>query len=164
MSTTALVLSFAAPAPFPGAGARTRRAERRAARHEQRRLVRHALPGVHRVRPVRRARPGRAPHGPLRLTRRGRLLVTCTAVTALTGAVVAVTGAYTGAAAGAEQAPAPVVLTVAPGQTLSSLAAQWAPGEDWRDVAGEIVDLNGLPSMALQAGQRLTMPDRPHRS
>ncbi|MEW1955935.1 LysM peptidoglycan-binding domain-containing protein [Kineococcus sp. NPDC059986] len=148
MSTTALAPSFAAPAPFttpspfsgPRAGRRARRCARPAA--------------VRRVRADRR---------PLRLTRRGRLLVTCTAATALTGAVVAVTGAFTGASAGADRAPAPVVLTVVPGQTLSAIAAQWAPQQDWREVAGEIVQLNDLPSMTVQAGQQLTMPDLPDR-
>jgi phage tail tape-measure protein len=78
----------------------------------------------------------------------------------ITGAVVAVSGALTGASAGVERAPAPAVLTVLPGQTLSQIAGEWAPGADWREVAGDIVQLNALPSMTLQAGQRLTMPDR----
>jgi phage tail tape-measure protein len=104
------------------------------------------------VRPVRAARP-------LRLTRRGRLLVTCTIATALTSAVVGLSGAVAGATVGAGQAPAPVVHTVLPGQTLSVIAAQWAPEEDWREVAAEIVEINGLSSMRLQSGQQLTLPD-----
>lgn len=150
MSTTALAPSFAAPAPFAG-GARPARRPRPVRR------PRCARPVVER--PAERATARR----PLRLTRRGRLLVTCTAATALTSAVVAVTGAFTGASAGVDRAPAPVVVTVAPGQTLSSIATQWAPTEDWREVAGDIVNLNGLPSMTLEAGQRLTMPSRPDR-
>lgn len=137
MSTTALAPSFPAP------------------RSRATRRPRCARPAAQ--------RPVRAARRPLRLTRRGRLLVTCTAATALTSAVVAVTGAFTGASAGVDRAPAPVVVTVVPGQTLSSIAAQWAPAEDWREVAGDIVDLNGLPSMTLEAGQRLTMPSRPDR-
>ncbi|MBB2899801.1 hypothetical protein FHR75_000589 [Kineococcus radiotolerans] len=101
--------------------------------------------------PARRARP-------LRLTRRGRLVVTCTAATLLTGAVVAVTGAFTGAAAGVERPPAPVVVTVLPGQTLSQIAGEWAPTEDWREVAVDIVQRNALADMTVRAGQRLTMP------
>ncbi|GAA0316921.1 LysM peptidoglycan-binding domain-containing protein [Kineococcus aurantiacus] len=100
------------------------------------------------------------PAAPLRLTRRGRFLLTCTAATALTGAVLAVTGALTGASAGAERAPVPAVHTVLPGQTLSGIAAQWAPAQDWREVADEIVELNALPSMTVQAGQRLVLPAR----
>ncbi|WP_432514031.1 LysM peptidoglycan-binding domain-containing protein [Kineococcus sp. SYSU DK001] len=117
-------------------------------------------------RPQRDRRRSRAVHRPhavsagVRLTRRGRLLVTCTAATALTGAVVAVTGALTGAAAGVERAPAPVVVTVQPGQTLSAIASGWAPREDWREVAGRIVQLNEMPSMTVWAGQRLVMPTR----
>nr|WP_281373326.1 LysM peptidoglycan-binding domain-containing protein [Kineococcus aurantiacus] len=47
-----------------------------------------------------------------------------------------------------------------PGQTLSGIAAQWAPAQDWREVADEIVELNALPSMTVQAGQRLVLPAR----
>ena len=134
-----------------------------------------ALPVLERrVRPARRtvatvrprcappAAPPRRPARALRLTRRGRLVVTCTAATLLTGAVVAVTGALSGASAGVERTPAPAVavVTVLPGQTLSQIAGGWSPGADWREVAGEIVQLNALPSMTLQAGQRLTMPER----
>ncbi|WP_380161646.1 hypothetical protein [Kineococcus sp. R86509] len=136
-----------------------------------------ALPVVARpLRPARRsiavvrprcatARPVAPPRRPartLRLTRRGRLVVTCTAATLLTGAVVAVTGALSSASAGVERTSAPpaAVLTVLPGQTLSQIAGQWSPGADWREVAGEIVQLNALPSMTLQTGQQLTMPEQ----
>ena len=128
------------------------------------RLVRAPRPArVARPRPCaapRAARPLRAPARPLRLTRRGRLTVTCTAATLLTGAVVAVTGALSGASAGVERTPPPAVVTVLPGQTLSQLAGDWSPEEDWRAVAEDIVQLNALPSMTVQAGQRLTMPER----
>jgi hypothetical protein len=129
------------------------------------RSVRPARRHVATVRPHCAARPLAPPRRParaLRLTRRGRLVVTCTAATLLTGAVVAVTGALSGASAGVERTSAPpaAVLTVLPGQTLSQIAGQWSPGADWREVAGEIVQLNALPSMTLQAGQQLTMPEQ----
>ena len=129
-----------------------------------------ALPTLDRPVRVRAARPARTRRcaatptaraaRPLRLTRRGRLAVTCTAATLLTGAVVAVTGALPGASAGVDRAPAPTVVTVLPGQTLSQIAGEWAPSRDWREVAGDVVQLNELPSMTLRAGQRLTMPER----
>lgn len=120
------------------------------------------------VRP-RRPRVGAAPpracraSGPLRLTRRGRLVLTCTAATVLTGAVLVVSGAVGGpsASAGSVPGPAPVVVTVLPGQTLSQIAGDWAPQDDWREVAAEIEELNELPGQALQAGQRLALPARP---
>ncbi|WP_432562193.1 LysM peptidoglycan-binding domain-containing protein [Kineococcus sp. SYSU DK003] len=141
MSTTVLALPGSLPAAHRPAAAPAR---------SRRRTVPH--PRTH-VRPRAHARP-------LRLTRRGRLALTCTAATVLTGALVAVTGALTGASAGTEPAPPPAVHTVLPGQTMSGIAAIWAPAQDWREVAAEIVDLNGLTSMQLLAGQRLTMPDR----
>ncbi|NAZ83678.1 LysM peptidoglycan-binding domain-containing protein [Kineococcus sp. R8] len=114
---------------------------------------------------MRRPAPRRAgacpARRPLRLTRRGRLLVTTTAVAVLTSAVVAVTSAVGGGPAAAGTGAAPlVVVTVAPGQTLSEIAAQWAPGEDWRDVAVGIVEANHLPSQAVRAGQELVLPAR----
>lgn len=115
-------------------------------------------------RPRRAARrsvalPARAAR-PLRLTRRGRLLLTCTAASALTAAVVALTGAVAGATAGHQEVRVPAVHTVLAGQTMSSIATRWAPEQDWREVAAEIVRINGLSSMHLQAGQRLTLPDQ----
>jgi hypothetical protein len=108
--------------------------------------------------PAALTHPVTRPH--LRLTRRGRLLVTTTAAAVITCAVVAVSGAVGGpAAAGTTSAPL-VVVTVAPGQTLSQIAAAWAPDEDWRDVAVDIVAANHLPSQALRAGQELVLPAR----
>jgi len=108
--------------------------------------------------PAPAACPVTRPH--LRLTRRGRLLVTTTAAAVITCAVVAVTGAVSGPAAAGTMSGARVVVTVAPGQTLSQIAAEWAPDEDWRDVAVDIVAANHLPSQALRAGQELLLPAR----
>ncbi|MCI2240332.1 LysM peptidoglycan-binding domain-containing protein [Paenibacillus sp. TRM 82003] len=154
MSSTAL-------APVPAAP--SRRSARRPAR-----LVPHprraaARAGARTSPPVPRRRPAAAPvRRPLRLTRRGRLGVTCTAAGALAGVALAVAAAVGEPAAaggpGGAAAPAPLVMTVLPGQTLSQIAAELAPGEDWRDVAAEIAEVNGLPSQALRAGQRLTLP------
>ncbi len=108
--------------------------------------------------PVRR--PSRAPRRALRLTRRGRLAATCTTAGVLAGVVLAVSAAVgEPAAAGGVPGRAPHVLTVLPGQTLSEIATELAPGEDWREVAAEIAEVNGLSSPALRAGQRLTLPE-----
>ena len=56
---------------------------------------------------------------------------------------------------------APQVVVVAEGQTLWGLSQRYAPlGVDWRAYADAVVDLNDL-SGALQAGQRLRLPERP---
>jgi hypothetical protein len=108
------------------------------------------FPG-HRVRRAAPARPA------MRITRRGRLTITL--AFALVLAAVGVAGGSQ-ALAGSEAQPVPVhAVTVLPGDTLWSLAEQGAsPGEDVRDVIAEIVELNGLESSAVYAGQQLTVP------
>ncbi|WP_432509049.1 LysM peptidoglycan-binding domain-containing protein [Kineococcus auxinigenes] len=144
MSSTAL-------APVPAA--RRSSAPRPAPAARCARAVRRTRP----TRPAARRGPGRRP---LRLTRRGRLSATCTAAGVLAGVVLAVSAAVgEPAAAGGAPGAAPHVVTVLPGQTLSQIAAELAPGEDWREVALTIAEVNGLASQALQAGQRLTLPE-----
>lgn len=157
MSATALAPLSLVPRPRP--------AHRPAVAREDRplRLVPApaAVPSRH---PVRHRRPVATTcpvsRRPLHLTRRGRLLVTTTAAAVITGAVIAVTSAVGGPAAAGTTVGRVVVVTVAPGQTLSQIAAQWAPEEDWRDVAVDIVDVNHLSSQALRAGQELVLPAR----
>ncbi|WP_454044181.1 LysM peptidoglycan-binding domain-containing protein [Cellulosimicrobium sp. Marseille-Q8652] len=100
-------------------------------------------------------RTGGAPEAPLRLTRRGRVVLV------LLLAVLVVLGARVGSAvAGSAGEPEEVrVHVVAAGETLWDHAARLAdPGEDVRDVVARIVDLNGLSSSGLAAGQRLLLP------
>jgi len=48
---------------------------------------------------------------------------------------------------------------VQPGETLWGIAREVAgPGEDVRDVVMELVELNGLPSAGLMAGQSIVVP------
>lgn len=52
-----------------------------------------------------------------------------------------------------------VAVVVQPGQTLWELAASAAqPGQDVRDVMAQIVQLNGLQTQAVLAGQELVVP------
>jgi hypothetical protein len=56
---------------------------------------------------------------------------------------------------------APEVVVVTEGQTLWSLSQRYAPlGVDWRAYSDAVVALNDL-SGALQAGQRLRLPQKP---
>lgn len=105
------------------------------------------------------ARGGRtvdAPATPLRLTRRGRLLVTllCSAVVL----AVAVVGARVAWADSSAAALATTQVTVLPGQTLWEIASTADPSADPRDAVIEIRDLNGLPDSQVFAGQVLTVP------
>jgi len=101
------------------------------------------------------AAPERAGERPLRLTRRGRVvLVLLAAVLLLLAARVGV------AVASAPGEPVEVrVHVVTTGETLWELAqGVAAPGEDLRDVVNGLAELNGLSSSGLQAGQKILLP------
>jgi hypothetical protein len=105
-------------------------------------------------------RPGpQEPPAPLRLTRRGRVVVR-----SLVGVVlllVILLGALVGrpALAGPDVRDAGVAeRIVLPGETLWSIAGEVAPDADRRETVEQIVELNGLTSSAVTAGQRLTVP------
>lgn len=106
------------------------------------------------------ARSGpQGPPAPLRLTRRGRVVVR-----SLVGVVlllVILLGALVGrpALAGPDVRDAGVAeRIVLPGETLWSIAGEVAPDADRRETVEQIVELNGLASSAVTAGQRLTVP------
>ena len=92
----------------------------------------------------------------LRLTPRGRLVVSAVAF-ALAGAAIV------GTSSAVAQAPArPVAVqsvTVGPGQTLWQLAGTVVrPGEDIRDVVARLIDMNRLEKADLVVGQRILLP------
>jgi hypothetical protein len=93
----------------------------------------------------------------LRVTRRGRLVITSAMFAAL--AFAGVVGASS-AVAGHEVRPVPVRdVVVQPGDTLWAIAATGAqPGEDVRELVAEIVELNALESSAVYTGQQLVVP------
>ncbi len=93
---------------------------------------------------------------PLRLTRRGRVVVWLLAV----GLALGVGGTARSAVA---DGPRPALeverVVVAPGDTLWGLAAEVAaPGEDVRDVVLRLIELNALPGAELTAGQTVLVP------
>jgi len=106
-------------------------------------------------------RPGRAP-APLRLTRRGRVVVRLVAGLLLAAAVTAaVLLLVRPAMAGTHSEPVEVRYhLVMPGETLLQIAAEAVPGVDARDTAARIIQLNALPGSGLAAGQRLALPVR----
>jgi hypothetical protein len=97
----------------------------------------------------------------LRLTVRGRRVLAALAalpvVVALTAAVLgggaALASRDTGAPAGTFD-----TVTVAPGESLWTIAEDVAPERDPRDVVDQIVRLNALDDVELQAGQQLAIP------
>ena len=106
---------------------------------------------------VRAAAPRRR-SSPVRLTRRGRLVMTLVLLVAfLAGGVVAAgdlasAGTEPGAGATATR------ITVQPGDTLWSIAEQQAPRTDPRDTVEDILRLNHLDSVAVEAGSVLLLP------
>ncbi|HEX5535251.1 MAG TPA: LysM peptidoglycan-binding domain-containing protein [Actinomycetales bacterium] len=93
---------------------------------------------------------------PLRLTRRGRLVITLFVAALL--AVGALLGAQTALAGSSVETPAVETLTVAPGDTLWSIASSVSDEGDVRDTIAEIRDLNALRSSELLVGQELLVP------
>lgn len=112
-----------------------------------------ATPARH-PRPHSLANPAAA--SSLRLTRRGRLVILLMLVAV--GVVVSLTVTSSGSAsATAEHAPVQYV-TVAPGDTLWSIAGDVSPGADPRDTVADIIELNALNGSTVQAGQRIAVP------
>ena len=93
------------------------------------------------------------------LTRRGRL-----ARTLLVLSLAVVLASVFGLSAGAgtsDSVGAPtsfIEVTVAPGDTLWSLASRMAGGADVRAMVDEIASVNALASADLQAGQKVRIP------
>jgi Tfp pilus assembly protein FimV len=105
-----------------------------------------------------------APAGRVRLTRRGRLLLSGAVLLVAVCALV-LAGVMTGgvpASAGSEpgQAATAVRVTVRPGDTLWAIALREAPGVDPRATVAAILDLNALESSAVEAGSVLLLPAR----
>jgi hypothetical protein len=150
----------------PGAAVHVTTAPSPAVRHHTRPSVAArgtaASPQADRTRAVR----GQAPHGnaapaPLRLTRRGRIVIAAAAalVVALLSLLVTGQAWATGHSApprGADRSLGQVV--VLPGQSLWSVAQSADPNADPRLVMQQIVELNGLTGDTLQSGQRLWVP------
>jgi len=93
------------------------------------------------------------------LNRRGRLARTFVVLS-----LAIVLGSVISAKAGAGTTAAPtapgsfVTVTVAPGETVWSLANRMASGGDVRSLVSEIISVNSLQSVDVSAGQKLRIP------
>ena len=108
-------------------------------------------------------------HTRLRITRRGRAVLTAAAAVplvvgalalALNGGLAAADGStLSGSGSGASDSATTFdYVTIQSGQSLWQLAERIAPSADPREVIAEIVNLNQLPSESVQPGQRLALP------
>jgi len=96
----------------------------------------------------------------LRLTRRGRIVLTVLAVLVVCGLFVAgASAAQASGPASAHGGPgAAERVVVQPGDTLWSIAQSAAPNADARTVVQEILQANRLTTANITAGQRLWVP------
>lgn len=103
----------------------------------------------------------RRPATRLRLTARGRSVLTALAALPAVLVVIAVIWGG-GAALASRDAAAPggtfETVTVSAGDSLWSIAQEIAPNADPRDVVADISRLNGLTGSVVNAGQRLAIP------
>ena len=121
---------------------------------------RHDPPGKQAIHPARAAR-GQAANPPLRLTRRGRIVVAIAAALVLAALSLVIASAaqatnHPVSAGTAQQNLAQV--TVHPGQNLWSVAESADPNADTRVVIQQIIELNSLTGNTVFAGQRLWVP------
>ena len=98
----------------------------------------------------------RRPQPPLRLTRRGRVVVIV--LLALLASVASAVLFTTASRASSDPStPAPTI-TVRPGDTLWEIASSVRPERDARGAVAELRELNHLTGYDLQPGQVLTLP------
>jgi LysM repeat protein len=116
---------------------------------------------------ARRSQPARAgiarprpANPPLRLTRRGRIVVAVAAVLVLSALslVIASTAQATNHPVPRAAQEGVAQVTVRPGQSLWSVAESADPAADTRVVIQRIIDLNGLTGNTVYAGERLWAP------
>ena len=124
--------------------------------------VRHSALTPRRDAPAARSgRPRDTPVAPLRLTRRGRVVVALAAALLVT----MVSLLLAGVAQATNDSPSPraarenlVQVIVRPGQSLWSVAESADPDQDTRAVIQQIIDLNSLNDETVFAGQQLWVP------
>src|SRR6266487_3487916 len=110
---------------------------------------------------VRSGRPRDTPVAPLRLTRRGRVVVAMAAallVTVVSLLVASVAQATNDGPSSRAARQNLVQVVVHPGQSLWSVAESADPDQDPRAVIQQIIDLNSLNGDTVLAGQQLWVP------
>jgi nucleoid-associated protein YgaU len=104
-------------------------------------------------------RPAAAEAPALRLTRRGRMLLTALSVIVFGSAVVVLGLRVTGVLEPGPHFTHTVPVQVTPGQSLWSIAQETNPGQDPAIVVEKIADLNKLATPAdVAPGQTLQVP------
>jgi hypothetical protein len=110
---------------------------------------------------ARSVRRNETPAPPLRLTRRGRVIVAVAAALLVTVISLLVAGVAQATNDGPSARAARqhlVQVVVRPGQSLWSVAESADPDQDTRAVVQQIIDLNSLNGDTVLAGQQLWVP------
>ena len=117
-------------------------------------------PSYRHLRAVPPLQPHARPQQPrLRLTKRGRAVFTALAAAPLVIAAIVMTLSGGDAAATLQDSNVTFeYVTVAPGDSLWSIAETIAPGADPREVVSDLVSLNQLTSADVSAGEQLAIP------
>jgi hypothetical protein len=116
------------------------------------------------VLPAGQRAPARRDAAPLRLTRRGRLVVGALAVLLATVALTVIAAAAAGRAQASNHGRDGAgyqdmhQIVVQPGETLWTIASQAEPSADPRQVIAEIMTANSMTSTVVQAGELLWVP------
>lgn len=106
---------------------------------------------------IRGRRSAPAPQGGVRLTRRGRVVVTLFLLALVLAAAVLLGG--TSVATGDAGADVPTrTIVVGEGDTLWEIAGEVSETGDVREMVHRIEKLNALPGPALEVGQELAVP------
>lgn len=113
-------------------------------------------------RPAAKARPAQPP---LRLTRRGRIVLVGLPLVLLAAVLISLAGFLNSPAKAADSVSelslTPTVsVTVQPGESLWGIAAAVAPERDTRDVVADIVQLNNLDGGKVMPGQQVFVPSK----
>lgn len=95
--------------------------------------------------------------GQVRLTRRGRLVVFAAMLAVVFAVVLALSGQSTASGESGEDVRTERIV-VQPGDTLWTIAGQYADGGDVRETIDELEQLNALDTAMLRAGQELFVP------
>ncbi len=108
---------------------------------------------------------GRAPLPPLRLTRRGKIVLIGIPLMLLAALLLSLAGFFNSPAKASDSpedltVTPTVMVTVQPGQSLWAIAGAVAPDRDARDVVADVVQLNNLSGGAVVPGQQLHVPTR----
>ncbi len=109
------------------------------------------------------ARGGRNLSSPLRLTRRGRLVLFGLPLMIMAAVLMTAPGYFNSPATAADTQEAletteTVTYTVAPGDTVWKIAEVVAGDADPRNLVQGIMELNGLESSTIHVGQQLYVP------